>query len=100
MILDLARSSGKLRRRSSEPGVVGQAIGAKLFEHPLLFAVKQASMPAQLGRHRRIDERARIVAAHLERDAHLELAKCWAIPHAVQIIDRVAPGQTMHATGW
>src|SRR4051794_31042549 len=58
-----------------EPLVFGERVGAELLELPFLLAEEQGPVLPQLARGRRIDQVARVVGAHLEQDADLELAE-------------------------
>src|SRR5687768_17380564 len=84
-------------RRLGEPRVVGDGVGAELFESALFFADEERSVVAQLVGGGRVDERGGIVAAHLEEHAHVELPERRAIERPIEIIERVAPDDEMDA---
>ena len=90
-------SLAELLADPAEPLVGGDAVGPELLEPVLFLAEKDAPILAQLAGVRGVEHVAGVGRAHLEQHPHLELAKDLVGEVAVQVIDRVAPGDHVHA---
>src|SRR5262245_3558107 len=76
-----------------------QGVWPELLEDALLLAEEQGPVQAQARCERGIYEVARIRRAHLEEHARLKLLEARAIQRAIEVVDRVAPGQRVNAVG-
>src|SRR5215470_7036464 len=87
----------QLLRHPFEPHLRGESVGPKLFQPPLLLAVKERAMEAQLAGQWRIDEVAGVGGTHLEQDAQLKLAQGLPVEGTVQIVEAITPDQCVNA---
>ncbi len=74
-----------------QPLVAGNSVGTELLESSLFLAKEERSVGPQFPGRGRVDQGARIVGAHLEEDADLELTQRLAVEGPVQVIEAVAP---------
>src|SRR5258706_1974987 len=80
-----------------KPILIWQRIGSEFFHDALLFAISQRSMDTQLVCHRRVDQIARIIGAHLEKNAVIKFAQRAAVERALEARWRVDPTDDVDA---
>lgn len=81
------------------PGGVGEGEGAEGFEAGLVLAVEEGAVEAEAAGLGGVDEAGGVVGAHLEEDAHAELADGLAAEGAVDVVEGVDAGDEMDADG-
>ena len=91
----------RLRRSAYvvEPRGRWNPVGAEFFQGAEVFAGEQAAVLAEFGGGGGVEEAGGIGGAHLEGDAHLELAEGHAVEEPADVVVRIAPEERVDAPG-
>ena len=80
-----------------EPFDFGNSVGPEFLDPVFFLAVIEGPVFAELAAGGCVDQRARVVGAHLEEDAVLELLHALAIERPVHVVHAVAPDDGVDA---
>src|SRR5262245_29482416 len=97
-----SRTCGSLTQTAGnfcQPVRIERIVGSEFLDYAALLAEEKRPMQAEVVGLRRIDQVARIRRAHLEEQAVVEFAQDGTFECALQIRERVAPGQHVNADG-